>query len=340
MHVRFFGVRGSCPCSSDEHRRYGGNTSCVTVEVDGQEPIILDLGTGLRPLGVELLAGIGAGTGVVNGARVAPVTPGGAPGASELQEAGRNRVAGDVWLGGADDPGAGGPGGEHWTALLTHLHWDHLIGLPFFPPVLRPGAKLDVYGPPQEGRSIQEVVDQVVKPPFFPVQVEELHGSVVFHDVAEGQMTVGSATVSIRQVPHVGTTLGFRIDAGGVAVAYLSDHQAPLDMAAVAPAVLELCDGADLVIHDAQYTEQEFVAKADWGHSTPAYAVHVAAEAGARMLALFHHDPMHDDDQIDRLVEVAAARPEVARLTQVVAAAEQMVVDVRPGSTSLVVANR
>lgn len=281
MRVRFFGVRGSCPCSSPDHQRYGGNTSCTTVEVGDEPPIILDLGTGLRPLGLEL-------------DRRAPGQP------------------------------------TSWTALLTHLHWDHLIGLPFFPPVLRPGAHLDVYGPAQDGASIQEVVDSVVKPPFFPVQVDELHGSIAFHDLEQGDLTVGSAKVKVRNVPHVGCTLGFRIEADGATVAYLSDHQAPPDQK-IARSVLELCDGAEVVIHDAQYTDDEFAAKADWGHSTPAFAVRVAADAGAHTLVLFHHDPLHGDEQLDRIVDDAARAPGADRLHAVVGAAEGMSLDVSAG---------
>lgn len=284
MRVRFFGVRGSCPTSSPDHQRYGGNTSCTTVEVGDEPPIILDLGTGLRPLGLEL----------------------------------EQRRAGEPTT---------------WTALLTHLHWDHLIGLPFFPPVLRPGAHLDVYGPTQDGATIQQVVDTVVKPPFFPVQVDELHGSIAFHEIDRGDLAVGSAKVLVRPVPHVGHTLGFRIEADGASVAYLSDHQAPGDMHAIAPSVLELCDGADVVIHDAQYTDEEFPAKADWGHSTPAYAVRVAAEAGARTLVLFHHDPLHADAKLDRMTVEAGRSPGAERLQSVLAAAEGMALDVTAGGT-------
>lgn len=282
MRVSFFGVRGSCPCSSGDHQRYGGNTSCVTVEVGDDPPIILDLGTGLRPLGLELEQRL-------NGS---PVT---------------------------------------WTALLTHLHWDHLIGLPFFPPVLRPGAHLDVYGPTQEGTTIQEVVDTVVKPPFFPVQVDELHGSIAFHDIDRGDLAVGSAKVMVRPVPHVGSTLGFRIEGDRVSVAYVSDHQAPGDRHEVADSVLELCAGVDVLIHDAQYTDEEFATKADWGHSTPDYAVRVAAEAGVRHLFLFHHDPTHSDAQLDRIVDGARRAPGAGRLASVVAAAEGMVLDLGGG---------
>lgn len=286
MRVRFFGVRGSCPCSSDRQQRYGGNTSCTTVEVGDDPPIILDLGTGLRPLGVEL-------------------------------------------------EGRAGGAGVTWTALLSHLHWDHLIGLPFFPPVLRPGAHLDVYGPAQEGSSIQQVVDAVVKPPFFPVHVDDLHGSIAFHDLDGGGLAIGAAKVTVRPVPHVGFTLGFRIEGDGVSLAYVPDHQASPDRRQVADSVLELCDGVDLLIHDAQYTEDEFAAKADWGHSTPGYAVRVAAEAGARNLVLFHHDPLHEDGEVDRMVGEARRAPGAGRLQAVEGAAEGMVVDVAAGHVTV-----
>ncbi len=142
---------------------------------------------------------------------------------------------------------------------------------------------------------------------------------------------MGSAKVTVRRVPHVGTTLGFRIEAGEQSVAFVSDHQAPDDRGEVDPAVLELCDGADLVIHDAQYTEEEYRAKATWGHSTVSYAVHVAARAGARQLALFHHDPRHTDDDIDRMLAEAQATDDARHLDAVIAAREGLAIDlVRP----------
>jgi len=245
----------------------------VVVEVDDEPPLVIDLGTGLRPLGHVLEA-----------------------------------VSGDRPL--------------HVSALLSHLHWDHLIGLPFFTPLQRAGGTMDVYGPPQEGGSLHEVIDRVVQPPFFPVQVKELHGSVAFHEVADDDLGFGAAKVRIRRVPHLGTTLGFRVEAHGRSLAYVSDHQAPADLRTIAPSVLELCDGVDLLVHDAQYSEEEFAAKASWGHCTVGYAVHVAAEAGVRQLALFHHDPAHTDDTVERLVEVATTRPAATRLEEVLPAVE------------------
>lgn len=267
-------MRGSCPCSGAGYVRYGGNTSCVAVTVGDEPPIVLDLGTGLRPLGRDLEA----------------------------------RVGSDVPIA--------------MTALLTHLHWDHIIGLPFCAPLLRAGTNMDVYGPPQVGGTLHDVIDRVVIPPFFPVQVKELHGSIEFHEVDDDDIAIGSAKIRVRRVPHVGTTLGFRIEADGASVAYVSDHQTPADHRTVAPSVLELCDGADLVIHDAQYTEAEFTTKATWGHSTVGYAVHVAAEAGARQLSLYHHDPDHTDEILDRLVDEAHTARDASRLESVTAAAE------------------
>lgn len=257
MNVSFFGVRGSTPCACHSVARYGGNTACVAVEVPGQDPIVLDLGTGLR-----------------------------------------------FW--GETQPQDGTFRG---TALVSHLHWDHVQGLPFFVPVLRPGARLDVYGPPAEGQRLEESFRAFMRPPFFPVELEALHGEIVFHDVIDDTVVVGDAKVTSRSVPHVGLTAGYRIDVGGTVIAYISDHQAPIDGSGrIAEGVLELADGADLLIHDAQYTAEEFAAKADWGHCTIDYAVDVAAEAGVERLALFHHDPGHGDDELDELTRRAGDR--------------------------------
>jgi ribonuclease BN (tRNA processing enzyme) len=127
-------------------------------------------------------------------------------------------------------------------------------------------------------------------------------------------------------VPHTGLTNGYRVEQDGVVVAYISDHQMPPDgPPTVDEGVLELCDGADLLIHDAQYTPEEFAVKRDWGHCTVDYAVQVAAEAGARRLALFHHDPSHDDTIVDCLLAGARATAR-GRVEEVFAAAEGLTV--------------
>lgn len=274
MNVTFFGVRGSTPCPCEDNRRYGGNTACVALEVPGEDPIVFDLGTGLRFFGE-----------------------------TQPQD-----------------------GSFRGTALVTHLHWDHVQGLPFFVPVLQAGARLDVHAPAQQGMSLAEAFDDFMRPPYFPVRIADLPGEVVFHDTSDDDLAVGDAKVRVRQVPHVGTTLGYRVDWHGVSVAYVSDHQQPDDPDHVDQGVLELCDGADLVIHDAQYTPEEFAKKSTWGHCTVSYAVEVARRAGARRLALFHHDPAHCDSRLDQLLAQAQDLGAAAGLEEVIAASEGLTV--------------
>jgi phosphoribosyl 1,2-cyclic phosphodiesterase len=276
VNVTFYGVRGSTPCSCDSNQRYGGNTSCVALEVPGHEPIVLDLGTGLRFFG-----------------QTQPTD-----------------------------------GSFRGHALVTHLHWDHVQGLPFFVPVHVPGSGLDIYGPPQvDGFSLGEAFEAFMRPPYFPVCVGDLGGDIRFHTLDDGNHAVGAAEVRVRQVPHIGPTNGYRVELGGVSVAYVPDHQQPLDGShEIAESVLELCDGADLLIHDAQFTPAEFVVKADWGHCTVDYALAVAAEAGVRRLALFHHDPSHDDAAVDRIHGDIADKASRTGVEEVIAAAEGLTV--------------
>jgi ribonuclease BN (tRNA processing enzyme) len=215
------------------------------------------------------------------------------------------------------------------NCLLTHLHWDHVQGLPFFAPLLREGSTLDVYGPSQDdGRTLEEVVSCTIRPPLFPVSVDELPGEVTFHDTSDGEFVIGEYSVMARLIPHLGPTLGFRVGLQELSVAYLSDHQQPFDGSySAAPGALDLVRGVDLLIHDAQYTPTEFKAKATWGHCTIDYAVWLAAEAGAKRLALFHHDPSRRDDDLDKLLRCAVKSGE-QRGVEVFAASEGLVVEV------------
>jgi phosphoribosyl 1,2-cyclic phosphodiesterase len=277
IRVTFHGVRGSTPCQSDDIRRYGGNTSCVSLDAPGQDPLLLDMGTGLRYYG--------------------------------------KKVPTDILFRG--------------SCLLTHLHWDHVQGLPFFAPLLREGSRLDVYGPTQDdGRTLDEVVSTTIRPPLFPVSVEELPGTVTFHDTADGEFSIGQFNIKSRLVPHLGPTLGFRVEWQGRSVAYLSDHQQPFDGSySAAPGALELVEGVDLLIHDAQYTQPEFKIKSTWGHCTIDYAVWLASQAGVKQLALFHHDPSRRDDDLDLLLK-CAVEAGLQKGVDVIAASEGLVVDV------------
>jgi phosphoribosyl 1,2-cyclic phosphodiesterase len=273
VNVTFYGVRGSTPCSCDSNRRYGGNTACVTLESDDADPVVLDLGTGLRFWGETL-----------------PLD-----------------------------------GSLRAHALITHLHWDHVQGLPFFTPALVDGSQLDIYGPVQEGMSLAEAFGEFMRPPYFPVRVDALAGDIRFHSLPDGHHVIGDAKVLARSVAHVGPTLGYRVEIQGVSVAYISDHQQPMDGGFdIADGVLELCDGADLLIHDAQYTPEEFARKAHWGHCTIDYALHIAKESSAKRLALFHHDPSHDDDRLDQLLEETRVKADALGVPEVMCAAEGM----------------
>ncbi|MEO1063143.1 MAG: MBL fold metallo-hydrolase [Actinomycetota bacterium] len=197
-------------------------------------------------------------------------------------------------------------------ALVTHLHFDHVQGLPFCAGLLHHGAQIDIYGPPQEQGSLRDAFEQFVRPPLFPVQLDHLPGEYRFHEVDEERFEVAPGVeVEARRVPHPGPTNGYRIECDGASLAYIPDHQEPTDPLDVAPGVLELAREVDLLIHDAQYTPEEFARKSDWGHCTVEFAVGVALQARARRLALFHHDPSHSDGLID--VMVSGARECAAR---------------------------
>ncbi len=253
MQLTFHGVRGSTPCHGDEIARYGGNTSCVSLAVPGHDPILFDLGTGLRYFGLTQPA---------------------------------------------DQPFRG-------TCLLSHLHWDHIQGLPFFKPFLRPGANVTLYAPEQPGDiTVADVFADTIKPPLFPIHFSMFPGMVDIHEVGDGEFMIGDdVRVMTRFIPHVGHTVGYRVEWNGRSVVYMSDHQMPTDGSHSAwPGVFDLCNGADVLIHDAQYTPEEFEAKRDWGHCTPDYAVWLAGKARVKRLALFHHDPAHDDDELDEIL--------------------------------------
>jgi ribonuclease BN (tRNA processing enzyme) len=253
--VTFHGVRGSTPCDDPALARYGGNTSCVVIDASDHDPIVLDLGTGLRAYGAELVA-------------------------------------------------SGRAEGWHGHVLLSHLHWDHVQGLPFFTPLHHAASAVDIHGPAHPEGPLGLVFERFMGPPFFPIRPSELPARITFHDVAPGPFALGDAKVTAVPVRHTGPTLGFRLELADTVIVYVPDHgpgcstEHPDDH--VPAEVIDLCAGADLLIHDAQHTAEEFPAKRHWGHSTVDYAVEVARRSGVRTLALFHHDPTHCDASVDR----------------------------------------
>jgi phosphoribosyl 1,2-cyclic phosphodiesterase len=191
------------------------------------------------------------------------------------------------------------------TCLLSHLHWDHVQGLPFFPPILNRGSRLEIHAPVQpDGRSLREIFLEMWCPPTFPVGIDDLPCELSFAAHGDEEFAIGDVKVTSRLVPHIGNTLGYRLEWDGRSVVYISDHQQPgVDVYETTTGVRELCEGADLLIHDAQYTRAEFRKKATWGHCTVDYAIWLAGECDVKTLALYHHDPLHDDRMLDVMAD-------------------------------------
>jgi len=272
MRVRFWGTRGSIATPGAGTTRFGGNTSCVEVVTSSGGRFIIDCGTGARALGVELAAN--------------------------------------------------GPKPLSANILLSHTHWDHIQGFPFFAPLFVPGSRIAAFAPLGSSGSLCKVLSGQMEFTYFPVELEQLPASITYHDLSEGVHEINGIRVIAQFLNHPAATLGYRIEADGISVVYLCDHEPfseTLWRSDSEPGRLEsvlhagdrrhgqFMVGADLVIHDAQYTQEEYPAKKNWGHSPYRYVVELAAAAGVGQLALSHHDPGHDDDFIARMEERARA---------------------------------
>jgi len=202
-------------------------------------------------------------------------------------------------------------GPSEMTLLLSHLHWDHIQGLPFFLPAYVPGNRIAVIGRPTAQMSLREALEDQMKAPHFPVRFADLGAEVGFHHVAPGQNThVGGAIVRCAAGNHPGGVMAYRIDYGGSSVVYATDTE---HYSCVDPALLELARGADVLIYDAQYTPEEYAgrvgrSKVGWGHSTWEAAATLAEEADVGELVLFHHDPQRTDEGVAALENLSRAR--------------------------------
>ena len=267
MRVRFWGVRGSIATPGPETVRYGGNTPCVTVE-RGRDLLILDAGTGLRPLGMALQAA-----------------------------------------------SAGEP--LDLKMLITHTHWDHIQGFPFFVPAFVPGNRLEIHGPPSLDKPLEKVLRGQMDPEYFPVSLGDMAADIDVQEVREPEFTAGAFAVKAIYVNHPGVTMAYRVTCGGTSVVYATDTEPyrrllpgadgedslATDYATIRDGQLvEFVRDADLYIADSQYTPEDYKSKRGWGHTCYPDVVQIALAANAARVALFSHDPMHDDDAIDRKV--------------------------------------
>ena len=193
------------------------------------------------------------------------------------------------------------------SILLTHLHWDHVLGLPFFREGDRDGSSVRLLVPDQD-EDVDEVLGRFFSPPLFPVAISDLRGNWTTESLAEGTHEVEGFKVTARDIPHKGgRTFGFRISDGESSVAYMPDHSpttlgpGPHGNGAHHEAAMALASGVDLLIHDSQFTEDEFESRQDWGHCVYDYPIGLADAAAARQTILFHHDPFRTDSDVDRI---------------------------------------
>jgi phosphoribosyl 1,2-cyclic phosphodiesterase len=196
------------------------------------------------------------------------------------------------------------PASEQIHILLTHLHLDHIQGLLFFTPLFQPEAAVTIWGP-QAGRvPLRNRIGRYLSAPLTPVEVRELPCHLDFRNCPVSEWQIGSALVRAEAVTHRGPTLGFRIEDAGTTLCYLPDHEPALvgaieDLEDRWLSGFSLAQGADLLIHDAQYTDREYPAHFGWGHSSISHAADFAARTGAGRTMLFHHDPYHTDEDLE-----------------------------------------
>ena len=277
LTVKFWGTRGSIPTPGRRTEKYGGNTTCLEIRYH-DEIVVFDAGSGIRELGVAWM--------------------------SEFR----------------DRP-------MHASLLLTHLHWDHIQGFPFFAPAYSSGNRFDVYGAERSDGGPEEFLRGQMQGAYFPVPLTAMQAQLQFK-AATADFTVGSFSVKTLELPHPGRCLGYRLQAGDSTFVLATDSE--FDQLALntdeirdehraarqyEPELLNFLAGANLIVIDCQYTDDEYETKAGWGHNSIATVVDLCTQVRPDMVALFHHDPQHDDIEITRMVRETAARMEEAGVT-------------------------
>ncbi|MGD2157435.1 MAG: MBL fold metallo-hydrolase [Anaerolineales bacterium] len=196
---------------------------------------------------------------------------------------------------------------ERVHILLTHLHMDHIQGLPFFAPLRRPEVEVNIWGPASTTLSLNARLLRYLSPPLFPVSLREIAPNLFFYELPSGTVEIGEFRVTAQMVIHINPTVGYRVEGPKGTVTYLPDHE-PVLSCPNFPDSREWTSGyalakdADLLIHDAQYTTKEYNSRVGFGHSSINQAIQFAGMAGVRQFVTFHHDPTHDDDMLDQMI--------------------------------------
>jgi len=211
---------------------------------------------------------------------------------------------------------------RHSTILLSHLHWDHVAGLQFFTPVYVPGHRVEIASGPNGVMSHDEAIRSLFKAPFFPVDFDDLGGTVTTRELrSNDRFEIGGITVTMAKLNHPDPVYGYRLEHAGQSIVYATDTE---HFSCVDPTLKKLAAGADILIYDAQYTPEEYPQKVGWGHSTWLAGAELARAAGVPQLVLFHHDPGRTDEALAALEANAAAH-----LPGTVAAREGMILSAR-----------
>jgi phosphoribosyl 1,2-cyclic phosphodiesterase len=206
-----------------------------------------------------------------------------------------------------------GPDVKRVDVLLTHLHMDHIFGLGFFRPLYAPDLEVHIWGPPSANTDLEERLTRYLSPPLFPVRLRDLPCNLSLHDLPLEPMEIGGLTVLAQLVSHPGPTVGYRISEGKATIAYIPDHEPSMGEAEIPTDTewisgIDLAAGADLLLHDTQYTPDEYAEHIGWGHSAITHTLSFAKAAGVKRLVTFHHDPSHPDTLLDQMLDEARAR--------------------------------